>query len=87
MTQVDYPLFLSLPISQIEDYIESFPSEEALFNFPVDSLPAAIARAFNKLDLDIQAMSVVTTKNQLKSCTERLRLKLHKFLDSISQAR
>lgn len=69
ITQVDYRMFFSQPISLIEDFRVFLVKREFLtYRWTVyqkNSLPEEQFNAINRLDSDVRAIPVVVTKDQL----------------------
>lgn len=76
--QADYPLFLRQPVTEIEDIIRNFQSEEIIFYIP---LPEGPKKEYGLL---ADKMPMVCRSQSLKKCVGEIRLKVHKFLSSLS---
>lgn len=78
--EIDFPLFFAQPISTIERLVNDFHTDQILMTFPIAGLPERQYKLIKEYGINENKMSLWLDRNDLKTCLDEFRLKLHKRL-------
>lgn len=82
--EINYPLFLGQPVSEIERMKNEFGKYQILMYIPITSLPKDQYEIMNEIAPQESRIPVTLTKIEIDRCLSQLRLRLHKLLSDVT---
>lgn len=83
--ETDFPLFLTQPISELENLVKNISTNEVVITIPIDSLPKEQSSVVKSVKPYESEMPLVVNMFDIQKCINNLRLKIHKFVSDLNR--